>query len=91
MRAIGSARRFVPDLHSSDDGGAGLGMQVDARIEELEVKIAFLERAIQELNDGLRYQQLENAALKTAFERLLQHAQSDDVSPATAEEVPPHY
>jgi uncharacterized coiled-coil protein SlyX len=69
-----------------------LTVQSDSRLEELEIKIAFLERAVQELGDGLRHQQLAIEALRVAYERLLRHAESADAaSPAAASEVPPHY
>jgi uncharacterized coiled-coil protein SlyX len=69
-----------------------LPVQPDSRLEELEIKIAFLERAVQELGDGLRHQQLATEALRLAYERLLRHAESTDApSPAGGGEIPPHY
>jgi uncharacterized coiled-coil protein SlyX len=69
-----------------------LPVQSDSRLEELEIKIAFLERAVQELADGLRHQQLETEALRTAYERLLRQAEgADAASAATGCEIPPHY
>jgi uncharacterized coiled-coil protein SlyX len=69
-----------------------LPVQPDSSLEELEIKIAFLERAVQELGDGLRHQQLEIEALRVAYERLLRHAESADAASAAAGcEIPPHY
>jgi uncharacterized coiled-coil protein SlyX len=61
------------------------------RIEELEQKLAFLERAVEELSDALRRQQLDSAALRVGYEQLLRHVRGSDGPSASAHEIPPHY
>jgi uncharacterized coiled-coil protein SlyX len=63
-------------------------------LEQMQIKLAFLERAVSELSDVVFRQHREiqavEAKLKAVSDRL-GNAQSDE-SPATAEqERPPHY
>ena len=65
-----------------------------AAIEALELKLAFLERANQELSDVVYAQQQEIDALKTRLTLLAERMQ--DLSPpdrpwTDEEERPPHY
>ncbi|MBV6416592.1 MAG: Protein SlyX [Steroidobacteraceae bacterium] len=66
----------------------------DARNEQLEVKMAHLERALQELSDELARQQRELGELRAWNRQLAQQlasAQADGAASATAIEIPPHY
>ena len=68
-------------------------MSLDARIEALEVKIAHLERALQELSDVVYRQQQQLTAQQQRHERLLEHLGSSEQAPASEQkfEIPPHY
>lgn len=65
----------------------------DDRIEVLEVKLAHLERALQELSDVIYRQQRRLDAADERHQQLLDRLSSTD--PGTDEpaqfEVPPHY
>jgi SlyX protein len=63
------------------------------RIEDLEIKLAHLERGLQELSDVVLRQQQEIDALRRANERLAEQlsAGSDEPDSATRVEIPPHY
>jgi SlyX protein len=65
----------------------------EARIEALEVKLAHLERAVQELSEVLYRQQRELDALRGRFQQLLDRALAagpgTDAAPKV--EIPPHY
>lgn len=66
----------------------------DTRIELLEVKMAHLERALQELSDELARQQRDLGELRTRNQQLAQQlaaAHDTTAASATAIEVPPHY
>lgn len=66
----------------------------DAALERLELKIAFLEHATQELSDVIYRQQREIAARRaqmTAHQRQLEAAQPPPATGAPAAERPPHY
>lgn len=66
----------------------------DARIELLEVKLAHLERALQELSDEVARQQRELGELRARNQLLAQQlaaAHDATAAPATAIEIPPHY
>ncbi len=68
-------------------------MSHDARIETLEIKLAHLERALQELSDVLYRQQQRLDAHEARFQRLIEGVEAGD-SPAGADtkfEIPPHY
>jgi len=65
----------------------------DSRVELLEIKVAHLERAMQELSDVLfRQQQLIDAQNARQL-RLLERLEGADgpASPESQFEVPPHY
>lgn len=64
------------------------------RIEQLEEKIAFLERAVNELSDVVARQQKELDRVTDRHQRLMDKLtamESDFGASATAEEKPPHY
>jgi SlyX protein len=63
------------------------------RIDTLEVKVAHLERALQELSDVLYRQQRELDALRARNEQLLQQVQQleDRGGDPNRVEIPPHY
>jgi len=66
----------------------------DARIELLEVKLAHLERALQELSDEVARQQRELGELRARNQLLAQQlaaAHDATAASATAIEIPPHY
>jgi SlyX protein len=67
---------------------------VSDRIEQLEEKLAFLERAVIELSDVVARQQKDLDRATDRHQRLLDKlaAMESDFGPsATAEEKPPHY
>jgi SlyX protein len=69
-------------------------MSTDARITELETRIAFAEHTIQELNGALAEQQKQLMALNRVHELLLEKLQSLQASGDTefdSNERPPHY
>ncbi len=64
------------------------------RIEQLEEKLAFLERAVNELSDVVARQQKDLDRATDRHQRLMDKlaAMESDFGPsATAEEKPPHY
>jgi uncharacterized coiled-coil protein SlyX len=66
----------------------------DETLEQIQTKIAFLERANTELSDVVFRQQLEIRALGSQLERLLgrlDNVQSDDGQRLPEDERPPHY
>lgn len=66
----------------------------DDRFEQLELKLAYLERANQELGDVVYRQQQALDALAARLERLAEQvrANAEVARPWTdAEEAPPHY
>jgi SlyX protein len=66
----------------------------DDRLETLEVKLAHLERALQDLNDVIWRQQQQLDAANARHQQLLDRlAAADRGEGAAAEqfEVPPHY
>jgi SlyX protein len=65
----------------------------EARIEVVEIKVAHLERAVQELSDVLYRQQQQLDALTARNQELaaqLRALAGTDLPPAVAEK-PPHY
>lgn len=71
-------------------GGAG----DDGRLEAVEIKVAHLERAVQDLSDVLYRQQRELDALLELVRELSRQLESPPASgrPARPEDdVPPHY
>jgi uncharacterized coiled-coil protein SlyX len=66
----------------------------DDRIETLEIKLAHLERALQELSDVVYRQQQQLAAAESRHQQLLDRLAADAsaaAEPASQFEVPPHY
>jgi len=62
------------------------------RIDTLEVKLAHLERAVQELSDVLYRQQQELDRVLEANRQLRQQmAELETRAPGGAVEIPPHY
>jgi SlyX protein len=68
-------------------------MDDDARLEALEIKLAHLERAFQELSDVLYRQQRQLDASEARLDRLLDRlgALERGEDPPAQFEVPPHY
>ncbi len=65
----------------------------DARIEMLEIKVAHLERALQELSDVLYRHQQRLDAHEARYQRLIERVEGTDQQPETGPtfEIPPHY
>ena len=66
----------------------------DETIEQLQIKIAFLERAAAELSDVVFRQHKDMEAMKaklSAISERLDRAPPDAASISEAEERPPHY
>lgn len=64
------------------------------RFEELELKLAYLERSNQELGEVVYRQQQELDALKARIERLAERLQAVAERPqdySAEDEKPPHY
>ena len=68
-------------------------MTHDARIETLEIKVAHLERALQELSDVLYRQQQRLDAHEARYQRLIDRVEAADAAPGPDAkfEIPPHY
>jgi SlyX protein len=67
---------------------------VPDRIDQLEEKLAFLERAVNELSDVVARQQKDLDRATDRHQRLMDKLaamESDFGASATAEEKPPHY
>ena len=67
---------------------------MEARIIELETRIAYQERLIQELNEVITRQQNQIDALRADYERILAHLKTGDGDRITGpdeEPPPPHY
>jgi uncharacterized coiled-coil protein SlyX len=65
----------------------------DARIETLEIKVAHLERALQELSDALYRQQQRIDVHEGRYQQLLDRVEAagQQAAPDAKFEVPPHY
>ena len=66
----------------------------DETLEQIQTKIAFLERAAAELSDVVFRQHREIRALEAKLKAIslrLSGAPSDDVSRPPEHELPPHY
>ncbi len=72
---------------------SGAAVSHEPRIESLEIKVAHLERALQELSDVLFRQQQLIDVQNARHLRLLERLESADASgPSESQfEVPPHY
>jgi SlyX protein len=71
-----------------------IGYRMNEKLEELEMKIAFLERANIELSDMLYQQKRELDALRTHVSGLaarFDEAQTHERPYTQEEEKPPHY
>ena len=68
-------------------------MSKESRLEALEVKIAHLERALQELSDVVYAQRRELDAQQARYQRLLEQVEAADRQPAADSpfEIPPHF
>ena len=68
-------------------------MHDDRRLEDLEIKLAHVERGLQELSDVVVRQQQEIEVLQRANTRLAEQLATgvNDPEAATRVEVPPHY
>ncbi len=65
----------------------------DDRLESLEIKVAHLERALQELSDVLYRQQQRLDAQEARYQSLVDRVDASDQQggPGVKFEVPPHY
>ena len=65
------------------------------RLQELEIKLAHVERGLQQISDVVVRQQQEIARLSQRGEQLLERLSSMQAEPAddaaTRVEIPPHY
>ena len=70
-------------------------MSVDRRLEELEIKLAHLERGLQQVSDEVIRQQQEIERLTLRNHQLMERVESLQVEAAedaaTRVELPPHY
>ena len=62
-----------------------------ARVDELEIKIAFQEQLISDLNDELVAHGHRIASLEKQLERLIEHLNALPEKAPTDHEPPPHY
>jgi SlyX protein len=65
----------------------------ESRLETLEVKIAHLEHALQELSDVVYRQRQQLDAQEARYQRLLERVEAADRQPAADSqfEIPPHF
>jgi SlyX protein len=68
-------------------------MNDDRRLEDVEIKLAHVERGLQELSDVVVRQQQEIDALQRSNKRLVEQLATgvNDPEAATRVEIPPHY
>jgi SlyX protein len=67
---------------------------MDARLDELETKVAFQDDLVEELNRIVAAQQLQIDLLQKQVQLLYDHVRSlspSNLATATEEERPPHY
>jgi SlyX protein len=70
------------------------GISVETSLEQIQTKIAFLERANADLSDVVFRQQREIQALAARIQEITQRlhaAESSDVGRVPEDERPPHY
>jgi SlyX protein len=70
------------------------GTSAEARIEELEIRLAHQDQALQELGSEVYQQQQQIAALEQRIRELKDRlGQGENAAPAAdaREEIPPHY
>jgi uncharacterized coiled-coil protein SlyX len=65
----------------------------DARLEMLEIKVAHLERTLQELSDVLYRQQQRLDTHEARYQRLVDRVETagEPAGPESKFEIPPHY
>jgi uncharacterized coiled-coil protein SlyX len=63
----------------------------DETVEQVQSKIAYLERAIAELSDVVFRQHKEIQALEAKLEALRERLDETSIDRATVQERPPHY
>jgi uncharacterized coiled-coil protein SlyX len=66
----------------------------DSALEKIEMKIAFLENAYQELSDVVYRQQREIEVLQSQLaisQRQIDEMKNDQAAPRPEDERPPHY
>ena len=71
-----------------------MAADLEARLVELETRVAFQEQALSELNAALTEARLEQAALAERLKRALEDltlARADAPGDAALEPPPPHY
>jgi uncharacterized coiled-coil protein SlyX len=68
-------------------------MNDDRRLEDVEIKLAHVERGLQELSDVVVRQQQEIDVLQRSNKRLVEQLATgvNDPEAATRVEIPPHY
>jgi SlyX protein len=67
---------------------------MEARIEQLEIKVAYLEQANGQLSDEIYRQRQQVEALRMQLEALsgrFEAAQSSPTTYTAEQEIPPHY
>ncbi len=74
-----------------------IGIVLPQRLTDLEIKVAYQEQTIEELNQALVKQELALQKLERVSRELLKRVDSMDTnaesgrSPSASDEVPPHY
>lgn len=66
-------------------------MDTEQRFIDLETKILFQEKIIEELNEALRLQQDQLTKLEKSFERFTAQMQASAENEIRPNEKPPHY
>jgi len=65
---------------------------MDARLTELEIKVAFQDDLLEELNQVITQQQRQIDELQQRFQQLLEHVLSQPLATnGPKHEIPPHY
>lgn len=66
----------------------------DTRLVELEMRVAFQEETLAELNTALYQQQLQLTLLQRKLDHLIEDSQKQQETPSSSPsqfEIPPHY